>query len=179
MFISETIRRDTRAALLAFAADEKNNAVIPDVPRDGSWLIYERCCIQCHPLHGFANLRFFDHLPAVLSPRAKVYTLSQTGTAEGRGGKCEEIQKIRDSYLAARGVQVVRLEPRSKFEDFARLVFSEKVLIPSGGSSWVLWVGLVSLHSLVGCRTLASRLTTLAPRLSPLTHDRHLATHGS
>ena len=70
-----------------------------------------------------------------------VYTMS--GRKEGLGEQlCPQLHHIRNDYLRQRNPQisVVSLDNDDPmWVDFARLVYAPNVLIPSTGSSWVLW----------------------------------------
>ena len=143
--IAETIRHDTRMALRQFAAgrsEEEQRKALGSMFKKDDWLIYDRCCLLGHSLHGFATLSVYDVLPT--EGAYTVYSLS--GREEGEQS-CEELHRIRDEYIKSRNpnITIKSFEQSSEiWIDFARLVFSPNLLIPSAGSSWALWAKLAN-----------------------------------
>ena len=145
--IGATIAKDTRTAVRSYAATVPNKSLaqIPFTWNDTDWLIYERCCILCHPGHGFVNIHAMDVLPKTGS--YNVYTLTPRGIDQSEGnGMCGRLHALRDEYIKWRNphVNLVTLQPSDLWVDYARIVFAPNFVIPSAGTSWGLWAFLAN-----------------------------------
>ena len=147
--IAETIRQDTQLALKKYASlrlpDTDNEShILGSFYKPNDWLIYDRCCLLGHQVHGFATLSFYNILPK--NGTYTVYTLA--GRREGQGEwLCDELHAIRNQHLSQRNpnITIIPLQQSTdKSIDFGRLVFAPNLMIPSAGSSWALWASLAN-----------------------------------
>ncbi|CAB9527740.1 expressed unknown protein [Seminavis robusta] len=153
--IWETIQKEEIAALKKYADHRYSNdaesrrQLLGEFYEQDDWFIYDRCCIFCHPIHGFATLSFYDNIPS--TGTFKVYSIS--GHYEGWGAAfCEELHQIRDDYIRARNpnVTIVSLQNSDDRDvDFGRIAFAPNLLIPSAGSSWGLWAAVANAGNVV------------------------------
>mmetsp|Transcript_30508 Transcript_30508/g.60949 ORF Transcript_30508/g.60949 Transcript_30508/m.60949 type:complete len:201 (-) Transcript_30508:273-875(-) len=103
------------------------------------WLIYERCNVLQHYEHGFGTLETYNVIPS--EGNFTVYTAESPKLKEHKG-LCTHLHELRNEYILSRNPNV-KIVPTSssndQWIDFARLVYAPNLLIPSAGSSWVLW----------------------------------------
>ncbi|CAB9523612.1 expressed unknown protein [Seminavis robusta] len=111
------------------------------------WLIYDRCQILDHVLHGFGTLSVYDVIPS--NGSFTIYSLS--GRKEGLGVLCDELQEIRNDYIRSRNpnVTIFELQESNRNVDFGRLANAPNLLIPSAGSTWALYAALANVGRVV------------------------------
>lgn len=110
------------------------------------WLIYDRMLfpdLVAAPGVGVATISIYDHLP-----RNKNYTLYilECPRVEGHRKLYEKLLLERDRYFQTNlpRVKVVRLEPSSITEDFARMVYAPNLLLVTVLSTFGLWAAIAS-----------------------------------
>lgn len=171
MAILPTIRRETRAALVAFA--DASSTPIPVLgsatalsplgvpgsntgkppPRECSshWLLYDRCELCHHKAHGPNQFSLYDAIPE--SEAACVYYVADDGLGAHPNAhlpptnvSCGWWQQQRNAHILSIRPQsrIIALRRGEKFEDFAQLVFAPNVIVGWAGSSWALWSAIAA-----------------------------------
>ncbi|CAB9523613.1 expressed unknown protein [Seminavis robusta] len=127
------------------------------------WLIYDRCQILDHVLHGFGTLSVYDEIPS--NGSFTIYSLS--GRKEGLGYLCDELHEIRNDYIRSRNpnVTILELQESNRNVDFGRLANAPNLLLPSAGSTWALYAALANVGGvvMVPFRTDNHRLSSKLP----------------